>query len=83
MKRALKLSVFVMYSLLALPLLADDEATFRSEYPSRMELSRSGAVDFPAFPTRRRGGTLNRVVPLSDSDDDFRREPAARSSAER
>lgn len=78
MKRALKLSVFVMYSLLALPLLADDEATFRSEYPSRMELSRSGAVDFPAFPTRRRGGTLNRVVPLSDSDDDFRREPAAR-----
>lgn len=78
MKRALKLSVGVLCSLLALPLPADDEVTLRSEYPSRMELSRSGAVDFPAFPTRRRGGTLNRVVPLSDGEDDFRREPSVR-----
>ncbi|MEY3226683.1 MAG: hypothetical protein RLZZ536_1302, partial [Planctomycetota bacterium] len=78
MKRALKLCVAGMLSLVSVSLQADDEATFRSEYPHRMELSRSGAAEFPAFPTRRRGATSNRVVPLSDSDDDFRREPVVR-----
>jgi len=78
MKRALKLCVAGMLSLVSVSLQADDEATFRSEYPHRMELSRSGAAEFPAFPTRRRGATSNRVVPLSDSDDDVRREPVVR-----
>ncbi len=78
MKRALKLCVAGMLSLVSVSLRADDEVTFRSEYPHRMELSRSGSAEFPEFPTRRRGGTLNRVVPLSDSEDDFRREPVTR-----
>ncbi len=73
MRRAIGLSLSVVAVLMldAVPAMADDFSAVPSEPAARSELSRTGKLDFPAFPARRRSSPdgLSRGRPAASPDD--------------